>query len=171
MPDQRVYVVVGVLPHMAGSLPHVDSIYTTKGAAEKRNQEIEVTDAGMHTPDGIIPYMDSFVQGPVLVESRFHRMHGVFEPNPRKYGWVIVRDFVTDGESVGVLSAGSPFTEKEIRSKGELHRILDDDGELYYHVKILGDYTGFEPLDQFAGPNAGATEVQYTSRDGEWRPL
>lgn len=89
----------------------------------------------------------------------------------RKYGWVIVRDFVDDGMFVGAMSANSPFTEQEIRSRGELLRLLDDDGELYYHVKILGDYSGFEPLDQFATPNAGATTVEYKARDGRWRTL
>jgi len=89
----------------------------------------------------------------------------------RKYGWVIVRDFIDDGEKVGTMSSASPFMEEEIRSKGELFRIVDDDDELYYHVKILGDYMGFEPLDQFAMPYAGATTMEYKDKQGDWRRL
>jgi hypothetical protein len=38
-------------------------------------------------------------------------------------------------------------------------RIYDDDGEFYYEGILGGDYTGFEPLDDFGGPYAGCTVI------------
>jgi hypothetical protein len=32
-------------------------------------------------------------------------------------------------------------------------RIYDDDGVFYYAGRIVGDYSGFEPLDEFGTPN------------------
>ena len=50
-------------------------------------------------------------------------------------------------------------------------RLLDDDGNVYYEGVISGpDVTGFEPLDDYGGPNAGCTEVQF-HEDGKWVTL
>lgn len=48
----------------------------------------------------------------------------------------------------------------------EWFRMYDDDGELYYTGVRTGDAgpwaeDGFEPLDDFGTPNAGATEIRY----------
>ena len=50
----------------------------------------------------------------------------------------------------------------------QLFRLYDDDGVLYYegYMRPLSEITsddadGFEPLDDFGGPNAGATELRY----------
>jgi hypothetical protein len=37
----------------------------------------------------------------------------------------------------------------------------DDDGITYYEGEIYGDYDGFEPLDDFGTPNAGAVSIWY----------
>ena len=37
----------------------------------------------------------------------------------------------------------------------------DDDGETYYEGEIYGDFTGFEPLDNYGMPNAGCTSIWY----------
>jgi hypothetical protein len=37
--------------------------------------------------------------------------------------------------------------------------------ELYYTGYIYGEYDGFEPLDDFGTPNAGAVHIKL---DGRW---
>jgi hypothetical protein len=50
--------------------------------------------------------------------------------------------------------------------------MMDDDGNIYYGGLIQGaDYQGFEPLDDFGAPNAGATEIHYINADGGWEQL
>lgn len=51
-------------------------------------------------------------------------------------------------------------------------RCLDGDGNVWYAGIILGEYDGFEPLDDFCGPSFGCVEIQYWNRDiGEWEVL
>ena len=49
--------------------------------------------------------------------------------------------------------------------------MLDDDRNLYYKGRISGDYDGFEPLDDYGMPNAGATIIQYKGKSGGWEDL
>lgn len=62
----------------------------------------------------------------------------------------------------------------------EWFRIYDDDGELYYTGLRTqtpdhdGFDDGFEPLDDYGTPNAGATEIRYLkvgSLPEEWETL
>lgn len=77
-----------------------------------------------------------------------------------EYGWVITNDVVSDGEDNGVMGPRKvKYTKEEIKSKGVQFKMFDDDGELYYVGYLLGG-DGFEPLDDFGEPNAGATEIQ-----------
>jgi len=50
------------------------------------------------------------------------------------------------------------FTKEEIL-KGVKFQMFDDDMNLYYEGKIIGNYSGFEPLDDFGMPNAGCTSI------------
>jgi hypothetical protein len=58
----------------------------------------------------------------------------------------------------------------------EWFKIYDDDGELYYTGARIGlqgptEY-GFEPLDDYGTPNAGATEIHYLDpTTGKWDQL
>jgi hypothetical protein len=54
---------------------------------------------------------------------------------------------------------------------GERFRMKDDDGQVYYHGRIAGDYDGFEPLDDFGAPNAGCTSIEYRGTNGGWEQL
>ena len=59
-----------------------------------------------------------------------------------------------------------PGTNVEIKefckeNYGVTFQMFDDDMNLYYEGKIVGDYTGFEPLDDFGIPNAGCTSIWY----------
>lgn len=60
----------------------------------------------------------------------------------------------------------------------EWFRIYDDDRELYYTGVRTGrgdpdgSEEGFEPLDDYGTPNAGATEIRYFKPEtGEWETL
>lgn len=50
-------------------------------------------------------------------------------------------------------------------------RIIDDDGEVYYHGEMTAELADscdiLLPLDDFATPNDGATDLEIM-RDGEW---
>lgn len=94
-----------------------------------------------------------------------------------RYYWVILADHVEGGQRVG---CGGPRSADPARVKrgtsfpeeGERFRLYDDDGRLCYEGWITGDYTGFEPLDDFGMPNAGCTEVRYMSPEtGRWERL
>ena len=74
------------------------------------------------------------------------------------YTWVITRDLIDEGRAngeVGPRGAGAG------PDKGARFRMLGDDDEVYYYGRIDGDYTGFEPLDDFGTPHAGCTTIEY----------
>jgi hypothetical protein len=96
------------------------------------------------------------------------------------YAWTITKDFQADPgakpgtnlNAVGVVGPRScNKTHDEIMADptGKRFRIYDDDGELYYEG-ILIDGDGFEPLDDFGSPNAGATTIKYM-QGNKWLPL
>lgn len=62
---------------------------------------------------------------------------------------------------------------KELKAgEGQRFRMYDDDGELYYDGRIVGDYDGFEPLDDFGMPNVGCTNIRYLNANtGAWETL
>ena len=100
-----------------------------------------------------------------------------------KYAWQIDKDHQPDpsapeGSYSNAPGVAGPFdADPELlrqlaqREGGEAFRIYDDDGELYYSGRIIGDYEGFEPLDDFGAPNAGATEIRYKDKSGRWAQL
>lgn len=96
------------------------------------------------------------------------------------YCWTITNDFIADsharsgtnGNAIGLVGPRSAtMTEEEIcrHPDRKRFRMLDDDGEVYYTGYLVGG-DGFEPLDDFGMPNAGATTIEYWEGD-EWRPL
>ncbi len=79
-----------------------------------------------------------------------------------KYGWVITEDFI--GGATGVMGPrGVGYTADEVRAQGRPFEMRDDDGEVYYRGFLLGG-NGFEPLDDFGRPNAGATDIYYDGK-------
>jgi hypothetical protein len=89
-----------------------------------------------------------------------------------RYAWVI--DSVGIGEDLGDLLADdagkigprdapdalvSGLQRRDVPSRR--FRIYDDDGVFYYAGRIAGEYSGFEPLDDFGEPNCGCTEIRY----------
>jgi len=73
------------------------------------------------------------------------------------YGWIITRDTLPfdDLGDVGTIGPSNCKLSVEEIKKGKPFRMYDDDGELYYEGFIAGDFEGFEPLDDFGGPNSG----------------
>lgn len=88
------------------------------------------------------------------------------------YGWVITRDVLFEKgygwemeyewkDVVGTIGGqDTTFTKEEIL-KGVTFRLYDDDMNLYYEGKIVGEYSGFEPLDDFGMPDSGCTFIRY----------
>lgn len=91
------------------------------------------------------------------------------------YGWVIdqVNPELFEDDEIGTLGPKDITAEaQELLSEqsGEKFKMFDDDGEWYYTGRIVGEYDGFEPLEDFGIPNAGATNIEYMV-DGLWRTL
>lgn len=96
-----------------------------------------------------------------------------------RYGWIITRDHLADqddGQDSCVGLSGprniSEATENALREgKGVAFRMYDDDGELYVSGRIVGDFDGFEPLDDYGMGGLGCTEIRYRDGNGPWRAL
>jgi hypothetical protein len=87
-----------------------------------------------------------------------------------KYAWIINEDTNGTGpegtnmNAVGMLGPRDITPEQEAQLKdgaGEEFKMYDDDGIHYYTGRIIGDYSGFEPLDDYGMPNAGAVDIRY----------
>jgi hypothetical protein len=81
-----------------------------------------------------------------------------------KYAWCIWGN--SDGARVRIegprgLNEALLATAQEAGSRFDM---FDDDGILIYSGRIVGDFTGFEPLADYGRPNAGCTTIHI---DGE----
>jgi hypothetical protein len=96
------------------------------------------------------------------------------------YGWIITRDFLAEGDAdtlningdVGITGPRDISPSMTLRlhhGHGRKFRMYDEDGELYYEGRILGDLRESEgdPLTDFGAPNAGCTRYAEW-QDGEW---
>lgn len=88
------------------------------------------------------------------------------------YSWTITKDHL-DGEDTGITGPGGTTFDWEANpTAGEEFKMYDDDNELYYTGRLVGDdVAGFEPLDDYGMPNAGCTGIKYKSKDGVWEYL
>ena len=86
-----------------------------------------------------------------------------------RYGWILTRNHleyeersegVTQKVVLGPRNIGENLETALRRGEGSAFRMYDDDGNLYYSGKIVGDYSGFEPLDDYGEPNAGCTDIK-----------
>jgi hypothetical protein len=92
------------------------------------------------------------------------------------YAWIITIDHQpdtdakegTNSNAKGLIGPRRATDEQIARLRaGEGHefQMRDDDGELYYTGRLIGDKdseeAGFGPLDDFGMPNAGATSIAY----------
>lgn len=93
------------------------------------------------------------------------------------YAWTIdwANPEFLDGEA-GIAGPRNmhPTLKKLLTHAGEgtEFRMYDDDGIHYYTGRIVGDYEGFEPLDDFGMGNAGCTDIRYRDAEsGDWQSL
>ena len=85
------------------------------------------------------------------------------------YAWIIDIDniehkgFFSPDKICGPSDAPQELIDKLRGSHcaGDSFRTMDADGDISYEGRITGQYHGFEPLDDFAGPNAGDVTIQY----------
>ena len=86
------------------------------------------------------------------------------EGNPSPYGWLITKQFIDDPKSVGKAGPRN-ITKEQLamlkRKHGDKWRMYDDDNIPYFEGWIIGDFDGFEPLDEFGEAYAGATKIKY----------
>jgi len=90
------------------------------------------------------------------------------------YSWMITRDFVDEGKSLGVMGPrGVALTAEQIKAQGKAFRMLSDDREVYYHGLYVGpdDETLFAPLEDYGTPNSGCTIIEYKNAAGRWEVL
>jgi hypothetical protein len=88
------------------------------------------------------------------------------------YGWIITKDLLYEDNpalhnehdiksAAGTMGPhGVRFTKEDIL-KGKEFKMYDDDMILYYEGRIVGDYSGFEPLDDFGMPDSSCTSIWY----------
>jgi len=89
------------------------------------------------------------------------------------YAWSITENYIDAKEKlVSGPSDASPELLEKLKKEGETFKMYDDDGTHYYTGKIIGDYDGFEPLDDYGEPNAGCTEIKYKNpTTNQWETL
>lgn len=95
-----------------------------------------------------------------------------------QYGWLITKDHIGKGDDscegvAGPRGIAPALHEKLKQGEGIPFKMHDDDDELYFEGRIIGDHDGFEPLDDFGMPNAGCTMIYYedTPGSGRWEVL
>lgn len=97
------------------------------------------------------------------------------------YAWLITKDHLFDGSTIDRNEAGvtgprrapADLLARLQAGEGQEFRMYDDDGELYYEGRYLGDDSEdmFGPLDDFGMPNAGAVRIDYKNAAGAWEVL
>jgi hypothetical protein len=97
------------------------------------------------------------------------------------YGWIIDKDHLFDSDpnywstignsdegTIGPSNISDEMMETLKTTKdGTKFRLYDDDGELYYSGRYLGELDYGDPLTDFGGPNAGCSYMK-EYRNGEW---
>jgi len=96
------------------------------------------------------------------------------------YGWVITKDKLCEGEgdrndkgTMGPRSMPEEIVQRLNSGEGRTFRMLDDDEEIYYYGRYIGDDSEdmLGPLDDFGMPNAGCTMIQYKNEDGKYETI
>ena len=78
------------------------------------------------------------------------------------YGWKIDRDYF-DGDATGVSGPRGGLMVPD--GEGETFALYDSDEVLMAKGRIVGDYDGFEPLDDYGLGNWGCAGIKY---GGQW---
>lgn len=77
-----------------------------------------------------------------------------------KYGWIIDKDCCDEAaEATGVTGPVGGLTVAA--GEGEKFELYDDDENLMAKGRIVGDFVGFEPLDDIGAGYWGCTLISY----------
>lgn len=88
------------------------------------------------------------------------------------YAWKITNNEHGREPMFGPRNLPKRLVDQLNAGQGEKFRIYDDDGNLYCQGRIIGEYDGFEPLDDYARPSLGATEIHYREGPNQvWQQL
>jgi hypothetical protein len=90
-----------------------------------------------------------------------------------EYGWLIDESYIEEDtfgkpttiEVFGPSGISHENVESLKRGEGASFELYDDDDILYYKGRIIGSFSGLEPMEDFGMPNAGAV---HTKMDGEY---
>ena len=83
------------------------------------------------------------------------------------YRWKIDKDYLNENSSENASGTEGPRNlDPSITSNPQGFTLYDDDDIPYYHGHIYGDYEGFEPVDDFGMPNAGAVHIKFDGDEG-----
>ena len=78
------------------------------------------------------------------------------------YRWKIDKDYLDgDNEHSAVGVEGPRDLDENITENPQGFTLYDDDDNAYYHGWLYGDYEGFEPVDDYGMPNAGAVHIKF----------
>ena len=109
--------------------------------------------------------------------SRRFRETDKYNLGPAGYAWRITDDKITYPDTTenpfdGLEGPrGCTIPEAAVKEgPKEKFRMRDDDGNIYCEGIIIGQFDGFEPLDDFGMPGLGCTEIQYLLDNG-WETL
>tara|TARA_R100001377_G_C3133089_1_gene90026 strand:- start:165 stop:428 length:264 start_codon:yes stop_codon:yes gene_type:complete len=77
-----------------------------------------------------------------------------------KYGWIIDKDCCDEAdEATGVTGPRGGLSVPA--GKGERFEMFDDDENLMAYGRIVGEYVGFEPIDDIGAGYWGCTLIAY----------
>lgn len=87
------------------------------------------------------------------------------------YIWIVTQERLLGDSSdavgqIGPRGASKPVRFDTVINRGLHFRLLTKDGAPRYVGYILGELSGFEPLDDYGRQN-GCTDIEY-ERDGRW---
>ena len=94
------------------------------------------------------------------------------EAEMSKYTWIITKDDLRPPDTSSLVFKKGPPGAKdraplaEVVQNGENFRLLDESDQPKVSGYITGQYTGFEPLDEY-GREIGCTAIEYR-RGGTW---
>ena len=78
------------------------------------------------------------------------------------YRWKIDKDYLDGGNKHSAVGVEGPRDLDENVSANPVgFTLYDDDDNAYYHGWLYGDYEGFEPVDDYGMPNAGAVHIKF----------
>ena len=95
-----------------------------------------------------------------------------------RYAWIIDIDHLDldleGADATGIMGPNSITPEQETLLRagqaGDIFRMYNDDDELCYTGRIMGEYDGSEPLDDFGMGWAGCTKIEMRGPNG-WEVL